>query len=132
MTVRDPVPSHEFTSQHSEETATQGREYAHQGDLPQVPRYHHPLEATNRSVSSLSLSLSAFLASDDSSGILKSRTHTDARLRLRFPMARPRAFRVLFWGEGVDFDRSSRPRRNVFHLELVVRPGMVEMRRWTK
>ena len=81
---------------------------------------------------SLSLSLSAFLASDDSSGILKSRTHTDARLRLRFPMARPRAFRVLFWGEGVDFDRSSRPRRNVFHLELVVRLGMVEMRRWTK
>lgn len=46
-----------------------------------------------------SLCLPAFLASDDSSGILKSRTHTDARLRLRFPMARPRAFRVLFWGE---------------------------------
>lgn len=48
---------------------------------------------------SLSLCLPAFLASDDSSGILKSRTHTDARLRLRFPMARPRAFRMLFWGE---------------------------------
>lgn len=46
-----------------------------------------------------SLCLPAFLASDDSSGILKSRTHTDARLRLRFPMARPRAFRMLFWGE---------------------------------
>lgn len=27
----------------AEETeATQGREYAHQGDLPQVPRYYHP------------------------------------------------------------------------------------------
>ena len=81
MTVRS---AGEYSSQHSvetaEETTSQGHGYAHQGDVPQVLRFH-PVEATNRSGCSslslsLSLSLSPFLTPGDLSGILKSRTHT--------------------------------------------------------
>ena len=98
----------EYSSQHSvetaEETTSQGHGYAHQGDVPQVLRFH-PVKATNRSgCSCLSLSLS--LSISHSRRLVGNpeiaHAHTGTHVRLRFPMARrrqeprPRTFRMLF------------------------------------